>query len=492
MDSDRGKTKEKAFPIVGIGASAGGLEAFEQFLRNTPADCGTAFVLIQHLDQADEGFLPELLQRFTRMKVVQVEDGIRVKPDCVYVSPPNRDLSILQETLHLHEPPAPGGLRLPIDFFFTYLADDQGERSIGVILSGTGMDGTLGLKAIKGKLGMTMVQDPASARHDGILKSAINAGLADYIGPAEILPAKLAAYVRHSFFGLRQGAAMEKNILGALEKIFTLLRTATGYDFSRYKKNTVRRRIERRMGIHEIDSVADYVRFAEENPQELQLLFKELLIGVTNFFRNPEAFQMLKEKAIPELLKSRTTGRTLRIWVPGCCTGEEAYSIAIILKEAFDEGGHQPQLKIRIFATDIDNDAIDRARQGRYQPSISADVSPERLARFFAKEESGYRVRREIREMVVFSIQNAIMDSPFTGLDILSCRNLLIYFTPELQKKLLPMFHRSLHRHGILFLGPSETIGGFTDLFAPLDVKWKIYTRRESAGPKGNSASAAV
>jgi chemotaxis methyl-accepting protein methylase/PAS domain-containing protein len=479
-ESSEYRHENKVFPIVGIGASAGGLEAFEQFLRNMPPDSGMAFVLIQHLDPTHKDILAELLQRVTKMKVFQVKDATKVEPDCVYVIPPNKDMSILHGVLHLLEPFARRGLRLPIDFFFRHLADDQKERSIGIILSGMGTDGSLGLKAIKDKMGMTMVQDPASAKFGGMPGSAVDMGLADYIGRAEDLPAKLLAYVKHTA-GSKARLASEEKTSGALEKVCILLRAHTGIDFFLYKKNMLYRRIERRMSIHQLDKIVLYVRFLQENPHELDLLFKELLIGVTNFFRDPDAFDVLKGKAISMLLKSRMLDNTLRVWVPGCSTGEEAYSVAIALREVLDEVKSKAGYKIQIFATDIDKDAIEKARHGIYPGSIAADVSPERLKRFFVKEDGNYRVGKEIREMVIFAPQNVAADPPFTRLDMVSCRNLLIYLTPELQKKLLFLFHYCLKPQGILFLGPSETVGNLTDLFAALGFKWKLYVRRESA-----------
>jgi chemotaxis methyl-accepting protein methylase len=419
MKSREEETDNKVFPIVGIGASAGGLEAFEHFLRNMPSDSGVAFVLVQHLDPTHKDIMAELLQRVTKMKVFQVKDATKVEPDCVYVIPPNKDMSILHGVLRLLEPSARRGLRLPIDFFFRHLAEDQKERSIGIILSGMGSDGTQGLKAIKEKMGMTMVQDPASAKFGGMPGSAVDSGMADYIGRAEGLPAKLLAYVKHTAASKARLAAEEKTS-GPLEKVCILLRAHTGNDFFLYKKNMLYRRIERRMSIHQIEKIVLYVRFLQENPHELDLLFKELLIGVTNFFRDPDAFEVLKKKAIPMLLKNRMLDNTLRIWVPCCSTGEEAYSMAIILKEMLDEAKHKARYKIQIFATDIDKDAIDKARHGIYPGSITADVSPERLKRFFVKEDGNYRVSKEIRETVVFAPQNVTTDPPFTKLDLIS------------------------------------------------------------------------
>ena len=470
-----------SFPIIGIGASAGGLEALEQFLGRVPAGCGMAFVIVQHLDPTHKGIMAELLQRTTGMKVAQVRDRTHVRPDRVYVIPPNKDMSILHGVLHLLEPAAPRGLRLPIDSFLCSLAQDRQERSVGVILSGMGSDGTLGLRAIKEKAGVALVQEPETAKFDGMPLSAIEAGLADIVAPADELPGKLVAYLQHTPLLTCKAVVLEDKTRSALEKAVILLRAHTGHDFSLYKRNTFYRRIERRMGIHQITKMASYVRYLQENPQELDLLFKELLIGVTNFFRDPDAWGQLRDRALPELLAGRQAGQALRAWVPGCSTGEEAYSLAILFKEAAEAFKPREPFTMQVFATDLDRDAIDKARQGLFPESIAGDVSPERLSRFFSKETHGYRVRKEIREMVIFAPQNLIMDPPFTKLDILSCRNLLIYLTPEVQKKLIPLFHYSLRPGGILFLGSAETIGGAMDLFVPLDSKARLFRRAESA-----------
>ncbi|MRR07106.1 MAG: chemotaxis protein CheB [Deltaproteobacteria bacterium] len=468
------------FPIAGIGASAGGLEALEQFLRNVPKKSGVAFVVVQHLDPTHKGMMPELLQRATPMEVFQVKDRMRVKPDCVYVIPPNKDLSILHGVLHLLEPTAPRGLRLPIDFFLRSLAEDWQEHSIAVILSGMGSDGTMGLRAIKEKAGVVLVQEPGSARFDSMPRSAIDAGLADIVAPVEQLPGKIIDYLQHALIVAKSEPHLEVKDQSSLEKVLILLRTRTGHDFSSYKKNTIYRRIKRRMGIHQIDRIAAYVRYLQENPQEVELLFKELLIGVTSFFRDPAAWDLLRDKAIPVLLACRPAGGALRAWSAGCSSGEEAYSLAIVFKEALAKIPPTEHFTLHIFATDLDQDAIDKARQGFYPANIAADVSPERLDRFFVKEDNGYRISKEIREMITFATQNIIMDPPFTKLDILICRNLLIYLAPELQKKILPHFHYSLNSGGVLFLASAETTGTFTDLFSPLNIKSRLYLRRDS------------
>jgi len=395
--------------------------------------------------------------------------------------PPNKDMSILHGVLHLLEPAAPRGLRLPIDFFFRALADDSEERSIGVILSGMGTDGTLGLKAIKGKAGAVFVQHPSSAKFDGMPRSAIDAGLADVVAPVEALPDKIIAYLQHIPTNLAPEATEQDKAESSFEKIVILLRAHTGHDFSQYKKNTVYRRIERRMGIHQIDKIATYVRFLRDNAQELELLFRELLIGVTSFFRDPAAWEALKAHALPALLQARAPSQPVRVWIPGCSTGEEAYSMAIVFREALDQLKQPRNYTFQFFATDLDREAIDKARAAVFPANIAADVSPERLARFFVEVDRGYQLTKPVREMVIFAPQNVTMDPPFTKLDLVSCRNLLIYLNPELQKKLLQLFHYSLNPGGVLFLGSAETVGGLTDLFAPLESKSHLYRRLESA-----------
>ncbi|MBU0592158.1 MAG: PAS domain-containing protein [Gammaproteobacteria bacterium] len=481
-DTPSGVSPKRVFRaphIVGIGASAGGLEALEQFFAHVPAGSGMAFVVIQHLDPTHKGMMPELLQRFTSMTVCEADSRMQVRPDCVYVIPPNRDLSILHGVLHLLDPVAPRGLRLPVDFFFRALAQDQGERAIGVILSGMGSDGTLGLRAIKEHAGLVLVQAPASAKYDSMPRSAIDAGLADIIATGEELPGKILDFLKNIPKIASAEPALAAREQGALEKIVVLLREHTGNDFSLYKKNTLYRRIERRMGLHQIDNIATYVRYLRENPQELDLLFKELLIGVTSFFRDPEVWEYLRDKAIPDLLAQHPAGRMLRAWVPACSTGEEAYSLAIVFREALEKIRPQASYSLQIFATDLDPDAIEKARLAVYPTNIAADVSAQRLKQYFSEDEPGFLLNKDIREMVIFAPQNIIMDPPFTRLDMLTCRNLLIYLGPELQKRLIPLFSYSMNRHGLLLLGNSETIGGFNSLFTPLESKMRIYQRND-------------
>jgi len=473
---------QSIFPIVAIGASAGGLEAITRFLEHVPEKSGLAFVIIQHLDPTHVGMFPELLQRVTSMEVHQTKDRTKVKPDCVYVIPPNRDMSILHGVLHLFEPAEPRGLRLPIDFFFRTLAEDYRERSIGVILSGMGSDGTLGLRAIKEKGGLGLVQEPATSKFSGMPSSAIGFGVADIVAPVEDLPGKILGYLKHIPLVDKTKSVIEDKELSALEKIVILLRDQTGNDFSLYKKSTLYRRIERRMGIHQIDSIATYVRYLQANSQELELLFQELLIGVTNFFRDPAAWEKLQSEVIPRLLADHPVKGVLRAWSAGCSTGEEAFSLAIVFKEALERINHKAPITLQIFATDLDRDAISKARQGFFPLNIAADVSAERLNRFFVKEETGYRIRKEIREMVTFAVQNVISDAPFTRLDILICRNLLIYLDVDTQKKLLPLFRYSLKPGGVLFLGSAETLSTSSELFTPIDGKLRLFKCDKSAG----------
>jgi len=463
------------FPIIGIGSSAGGLEALELFLKNIPVPSRAAFVIVQHLDPTHKGMMVELLQRATVMPVQQVTDRLRIEPDHVYVIPPNQDMTILHRTLHLLDMVNPRGLRLPIDFFFRSMADDLQSHTIGVILSGMGSDGTLGLRAIKEKGGGCFVQEPSSAKFDGMPRSALDNGFADVVAPVEDLPEKIFSYLKHIAIISKPAPTLEDRALSSLEKIIILLRSQTGHDFSLYKKNTIYRRIERRMSIHQIEKISNYVKYLRETPHEIELLFKELLIGVTSFFRDSAAWDALKTQAIPKIIANHPSGGVLRAWTVGCSTGEEAYSLAIVFREVIETLKPPRNFKLQIFATDLDNDAIDKARTGLYPSNITADVSPERIKRYFEKDERGYRISRAIRETVVFAPHNVIMDPPFTKLDILVCRNLLIYMEQELQKKLIPLFHYSLNPGGILFLGSAETLGFNSNLFEAIDVKSRLF-----------------
>jgi two-component system CheB/CheR fusion protein len=466
---------DSAFPVVGIGASAGGLDAIEKFFSNMPSDSGMAYVIIMHFDPTSKSVMVEILRRYTKMEVHQAEDGMKINPNSVYIIPPNKDMAILHGTLQLLEPTVSRGIRHPIDFFFRSLSEDCKEKAICIILSGTGTEGTLGLKAIKGEGGMVMVQEVTSAAYNGMPASAIATGFADYILPPEKMPEQLLNFVHQPYMkGTRKAALIEQ--VAPLQKIFVLIRDRTGHDFSLYKENTIVRRIERRMNVHQISELSDYVRYLSENPSEIDVLFKELLIGVTSFFRDTQAYEILIKKVLPEVLKNKTPAMPVRVWVSACSTGEEAYSVAMIFKEYLDT--IKSDIKVQIFATDVDKDAIETARAGVYPASIAVDVSQERLMRFFTQAEDSYRVKKEIREMVTFALHSLIKDPPFSMLDMVSCRNLLIYLSPVLQKKVLTTLHYSLKKDGVLFLGNSETIGEFTDLFFPYDRKWRIYTSK--------------
>jgi len=471
----------RAFPVVGIGASAGGLEALEKFFAHVAPDCGLGFVVVTHQHPGHTSLLPELLRKCTRMRVRVAADGVAVEPGCIYMSPPEGYLAILNGTLHLMEPEEPGSLRLPIDYFFRSLAGDQRETAIGIVLFGTGTDGTLGLKAIKGAAGMTMAQAPESAKYSGMPSSAIATGLVDYVLPIEQIPAQLGAYVQGPYLALAATEALDEGRLPEpMQKINVLLRARTGHDFSAYKPNTIRRRIERRINVHQLKGPLQYLRLLQENSHELDLLFRELLIGVTNFFRDPGAFEALAKAALPGLLASHPDGVPVRVWAPGCSTGEEAYSLAMVLREQMDRA--KQQFSAQIFATDLDHKAVEAARGGLYPEGIARDVRPQRLARFFVKEEEGYRIKKDIREMVIFAAQNVLKDPPFTKIDLLVCRNLLIYLQREAQERVLSLFHYALKPGGVLFLGTSESVSGLRDHFATLDKRWKIFTRKEPVG----------
>lgn len=471
--------ERQPFFVVGLGASAGGLETLEQFFSHMPPDSGMAFVVVVHLDPTHKTLLPELLARYTRMEVCTAEEGMTVEQNVVYVIPANRDMTLSGGQLHLEEPQAPRGMRHTIDVFLRSLAADMEENAIAVILSGTGTDGTQGVKAVKEGGGIVVVQEEATAKYPGMPQSAIATGVADLILPTPKIPEKILEIAhRSTLLAQRKEAEPARMIADQLKAIYRIVNSRTGHDFSAYKTSTIMRRIERRMAVNGINDINDYIRFLKDNTDESRALFKEFLIGVTSFFRDPEAFEALEQQVINRLLEGRDPDEPLRVWLTGCATGEEAYSVGMLLREYSRE--HRLDLKVQIFATDIDGDAIDFARAGLYPDSIGADVSPERLRAFFKKSDSTYQVVKPLREMIVFAQHNLIKDPPFTRLDLLVCRNLLIYLNPDLQRRILPLFAQSLKPNGFLFLGTSETVGGFTDLFLPLEKKWKIFQRRES------------
>jgi two-component system, chemotaxis family, CheB/CheR fusion protein len=460
-------------PIVAIGASAGGLEALEALFRHLPPASGLAFLVVSHQPAGHVSLLPGLLSKCTAMPVVEAVDGMSVQPDHVYLAPGGTNLAMLHGILHLMEPDAEDRVPLPIDYCFRSLAEDQKQRAIGVILSGTGTDGTLGLRAIHAESGMTMVQDPQTAKYQGMPRSAIAAGVVDVVQPPDRMSEPLRAYACSLSKPVQP--LPDSDATQTLHKIFILLRDRTGNDFALYKESTILRRIERRMHVHQIEHLRQYVQFVRANPHELDALFQELLIGVTSFFRDPQAFEALLQKALPALVENKSEGATLRAWVAGCSTGEEAYSLAMLLKEYLTQ--RKLRLNVQIFASDVDTRAIDQARAGLYPVGIAGDLSPERLQRFFTKEDSSYRVKKEIRDLVVFATHNLLTDAPFTKLDLLCCRNVLIYLEAKAQHKILQTFHYALKPDGILFLGTSETIGAFEHLFDSIDRKSKLFKR---------------
>ncbi|MES2742735.1 MAG: chemotaxis protein CheB [Pseudomonadota bacterium] len=476
-DADRPATEvaAPAFPMVAVGASAGGLEPIIAFLSSLPIDSGVALVVIQHLDPNHRTLLPELLQRATSIPVQEIADRLQPFPNRIYVKPAHAELSLADGRFVLSASSAPPGQRFPINVFFTALAAEWADLAVGVIFSGMGSDGTRGLQAIKERNGLTLAQFPDSAKFDPMPHSAIAAGVVDLIDLPEKMPAKIIAYLKQiTLLNRNDGAVEIKNFLPEIVKILT---DHTGNSFTDYKINTVLRRIERRMSLHQIASMEQYVPHLRLNPGEIDLLFKELLIGVTSFFRDQKVWEYLKVVALPQLLAANPEGRAFKAWIPACSTGEEAYSLAMVFSEVVAQVNPRAKYSLQIFATDLSADAIDRARQGRFTPAIASDVSLERLERFFVAGEDGYHVKKEIRNMIIFAPQNIISDPPFTKLDILCCRNLLIYLNAKLQQRLIPLFHYALNAGGILLLGSADTPGHFSDLFAPLTTSSRLYRR---------------
>ncbi|QDV47346.1 Chemotaxis protein methyltransferase [Stieleria neptunia] len=486
-----GPAGNRGVAVVGIGASAGGLDAFRRFFSAAPGDLGVAFVLIQHLDPTHESLTAELLGKHTEMSVVQVVEEMVIEPNHVYVIPPNKYLTISGKTLHLSEPVQRRGVRVPIDFFFRSLADDQQSRAIGIILSGTGSDGTLGAGEIKAAGGIVMVQSPDTAQYDGMPRSAMLAGVVDCVLPVDEMPDMLLRYVGHSYVNDQTTQTrLERSVTKAssdLTTIVGLLRARVKYDFSYYKKGTLTRRIQRRMGLRHVEAMDEYIERLRQDDAEVTALYKDLLISVTNFFRDPPAWLALEKHVIGPLVAGlapdphrhdETHRNTIRVWTPGCASGEEPFSLAMLLTERMQAASKDGELNL--FASDIDHDAVAFARAGVYPETIAADVTPERLQRFFTKGEHTYRINKEIRETVVFAEQNVISDPPFSKLDLISCRNLLIYLEPDIQKKILSMFHFALRDGGYLFLGNAETITQQSDLFVPVSREWRIYQRSNS------------
>lgn len=480
------KYEKKDFLVVGIGASAGGIKALREFFSLMPSDSGMAFVVILHLSQTHESNLAEILQRETAMKVEQVQQSVKIEPDHVYVIPPAKHLEMIDGMISLKEPERIRGKRVPIDRFFRTLAESFERKAVCIVLSGTGTDGTLGLKHIKERNGFAIVQDPQDAEYDGMLRSAIETKLADVVLPVAAMPSKLLL-VRDSTKRLRLADNRENEVskeiknIELLRDILSVLRVRTGHDFSNYKRPTLIRRIARHLQIHEIDDLADYLEILREKSDEVLFLLKNLLINVTNFFRDKEAFDILEKQVVPKLFEGKTSADQIRVWVAGCASGEEAYSIAILLQEYAAKISDPP--RIQVFASDVDDEAIAEAREGRYTEAIVADVSPERLRQFFTREEdgSGYRIRKSIREMILFAPHNILRDPPFSKLDLVSCRNVLIYLNRETQEKVLQVFHFALRENAFLFLGSSESAESMPPQFTAVNKKFRIYQSRPAS-----------
>ena len=468
------------FPVVAVGASAGGLEAFTQLIRALPDDTGMAFVFIQHLDPTHHSMLAELLSKSSILPVVEARNRLELQPNRVYVIPPNIRMGILQNRLQLTPREEEHGLHLPIDFFMRSLAEERKDKALGAVLSGTGSDGTLGLAAIKGEGGITFAQEAKSAKYDGMPRSSIASGCVDFVLTAEDIAKELVKIARHPYLVPARAAVEKRPEKDTIhEKIYSLLRKTSGIDFRLYKLGTIRRRVLRRMAVHKIDSFDNYVKHLQAHSEEVEQLYQDLLIPVTSFFRDPEAFEALKSAVFPAILKDKSNRGNIRIWAPGCSTGEETYSLAIALLEFL--GARAPSFQIQLFGTDVNERGIDKARSGVYLEQIAQDVSPERLRRFFVKVEQGYRVSKAVRDLCVFARQNIAEDPPFSQMNLVSCRNLLIYFGSGLQQRIVPILHYALRSSGFLMLGNSESVAAFPDLFAPVDKKHKIFEKRVTA-----------
>jgi two-component system, chemotaxis family, CheB/CheR fusion protein len=479
------RRRAKPFPIVAIGASAGGLEAFSELLKALPGNTGMAYIYVQHLDPKHKSMLSEILSKSTAMPIGEVEDGMVVEPDHVYVKPPNTEMGIFHGALFLMPRTEPPQQHKPIDYFLRSLAEDRKNLAIGIILSGTATDGSLGVKAIKEEGGITVAQDYETAKYDGMPRSAVATGYIDLVLPPLKIAEELANIGKHPYLA-RDLIKGEKALVAEEEetfrKIFAILRTSTGVDFTDYKQSTIKRRMARRMVLHRIQNPEDYLRFIQGEAGEVESLFRDLLITVTSFFRIPEQFDALKKTVFPEILAGKTRQRPVRIWVPGCATGEEAYSIALALQEFMEkEKARMPELNIQIFATDVSEENIAKARAGIYLESIADDVSPQRLQRFFNRREDGFEIKKYIRDTCIFAIHDITRDPPFSQIDLISCRNLLIYLGLVLQQRIMPLLHYALKPNGFLILGISESIGRFADLFGLVDSKNKIYSKKTTA-----------
>jgi two-component system CheB/CheR fusion protein len=492
--SDRGPkrpvrvSKPQSFPIVGIGASAGGLEAFSELLNHLPSKTGMAFVLVQHLDPKHASELRDILSRTTTIPVVEVTDGISVKPDHIYVIPPNSNMDVQGGVLRLSARTLTRGQHLPIDHFLRSLAEDRGSLAISVILSGTASDGTEGSRAIKAAGGITFAQDATSARYSSMPHSAVAAGCVDFVVPPAAIATELARVGQHPYLAPALGKGSEPAIASGdqMEALMSLVYDATGVDFTHYKQTTLQRRIKRRMVLHKLEKLKDYVRYIRNKPGEIEELYQDILIHVTGFFRDPATFEGLRKHVFPYLFADNRKNETIRIWVPGCSTGEEVYSLAMAILEyiwlhtqrtARAALGNVP---FQIFATDISDGSLDRARGGLYSEVSVADVSPERLKRFFVHIDGGYQINKSVRDMCIFARQNVAKDPPFSNVDLISCRNLLIYLGPVLQKRVIPTLHYALKPTGYLMLGGAESLGGFAEYFLPVDKKNRIYQKKKN------------
>ncbi len=476
--SQRPAKSSAGFPIVGVGASAGGLEAFESLLTHLPSDTGMALVLVQHLDPKRESMLKEILSRSTRMPVQEVRKGMRVEGDHVYVIPAGADIGLSNGSFRVQPRAKERGRELPIDHFLRSLAEHYKSRAVGVVLSGSLSDGALGLRAIKAEGGVTFAQDEASAKFRDMPRAAIAAGAVDFVLPPEKIAVELARMAKHPYVRPVAAAAPEPPLEDGPDhrRLLKLVQSATGVDFTNYRQTTVRRRIARRMALRKTDSLRKYVELLTQEASEIHALHDDILITVTAFFRDPEVFESLKDTVFPTFRRGQDEQAPIRIWIPGCSTGEEVYSLAIALFESLQDSQSNPP--IQIFGTDVSETAIDKARAGNYLDGAMADVSPERLRRFFVKTDRGWQISKSVRDVCVFARQNVISDPPFSNLDLISCRNLLIYLEPVLQKRVLPVFHYALRPQGYLLLGNAESIAGFGSLFVPVDREHRVFAKR--------------
>jgi len=449
--------------IVGIGASAGGLEALQEFFKAVPINTGISFVVIQHLSPDYKSLMDELLARHTKLQIEKAQDGMVVNPNTIYLIPPRKNLRIFHGKLLLEDQGKRTGIILPIDIFLRSLAKDHGSKAIGIILSGTGSDGTLGTRAIKEAGGMMMAQDEHTAKFDGMPRSSISTGLVDFILPPKDMPEALMNYLKHPF--IDQSSNTDSILSGDLDnltKVMMILRDYCGIDFSYYKENTIIRRLERRLSINRFERLEDYLVLLSESDKEKDTLYRELLIGVTRFFRDEDAFAVIRDTVLPKLIK--TGQKHLRIWSVACSTGEEVYSLAMIIKEYLDKNGQD--IEVKIFATDIDKHSLEQAGQAVYPESIVSDVDNQHLAKYFIKRENGYQINEVLRKMAIFATHNVLKDPPFSKLDMIVCRNLFIYFKPDSQSRVLSTFQMALKPGGYLFLGCSESLGVFTESFS--------------------------